>query len=90
MLLIGGTGAIGSAMIQMVNDIGVDLTVVCGAAGVELVKKLRIEKVIDYQKVDYISENVQKQIKYDFVLDAVGKSSFGKCKPIMTENGIYH
>lgn len=88
-LLIGGTGAIGSAMMQNINDIGADLTVVCGTDGVELVKKLGIEKVVDYQKVDYISENVQQHIKFDFVLDAVGKSSFGKCKAIMTENGIY-
>ena len=88
-LLIGGTGAIGSAMIQMVNDIGADLTVVCGTDGIDLVKKLGIEKVIDYQKVDYISENIKDGIKYDFVFDSVGKSSFGKCKAIMTENGIY-
>ena len=71
MLLIGGTGAIGSAMMQMVNDIGADITVVCGTNGVELVKNLGMKNVVDYQKVDYISEAISKQIKYDFLLSTL-------------------
>ncbi len=28
-------------------------------------------------------------MQYDFIFDAVGKSTFGKCKPLLTERGIY-
>ena len=27
--------------------------------------------------------------KFEFIFDAVGKSSFGQCKPLLTEKGIY-
>ena len=27
--------------------------------------------------------------KFDFIFDAVGKSTFGKCKPILKNHGIY-
>lgn len=27
--------------------------------------------------------------KYDYVFDAVGKSTFGKCKPLLKDKGIY-
>lgn len=41
--------------------------------------------VIDYQTQDY------KQVgqQFDFIFDAVGKSSFGACKPLLKEKGIY-
>ena len=41
--------------------------------------------LIDYTKQDF----TQISQKFDVVFDAVGKSSFGKCKPILKKNGIY-
>ena len=32
---------------------------------------------------------MRKTYKFDVVFDAVGKSSFGKCKPLLKEKGIY-
>ena len=52
---------------------------------VSLIKSLGADVVIDYTKEDYTKKG---QI-FDFVFDAVGKSSFGKCKPVLTKKGIY-
>ena len=41
--------------------------------------------MIDYTKDDFTKIGD----RFDFVFDAVGKSSFGQCKPILKSNGIY-
>ena len=84
-LVNGGTGAIGSAAIQILKYFDAHVTAVCATQHLELVKSLGADIVIDYSKEDF----TQTKEKYDFVFDAVGKSSFGKCKPLLNEKGIY-
>jgi NADPH:quinone reductase-like Zn-dependent oxidoreductase len=84
-LINGGTGAIGSAAIQLVKQLGASVTVVTDTKNVELVRSLGADVVIDYLKEDFTQINS----KYDVILDAVGKSTFGKCKPLLTKKGIY-
>ncbi|MDP2302662.1 MAG: NAD(P)-dependent alcohol dehydrogenase [Ignavibacteria bacterium] len=84
-LINGATGAIGSAAVQIVKHIGAEVTAVCDTKNMELVKSLGANLVIDYTKEDFTKINQ----KFDVVFDAVGKSSFGKCKQILKENGIY-
>ena len=42
--------------------------------------------VIDYTKEDF----TKREDLYDFVFDAVGKSSFFKCKKLLKPKGIYY
>jgi len=84
-MIYGATGAIGSAAVQLAKYFGATVTAVCNTKNVELVKSLGADLVIDYTSEDYTKTG---QI-YDLVFDAVGKSSFGKCKPILSKNGIY-
>jgi NADPH:quinone reductase-like Zn-dependent oxidoreductase len=84
-LVYGATGAIGSAAVQLLRHFGVIVTAVCNTKNVALVQSLGAHRVVDYQTTDF----TQTDEKYDFVFDAVGKSSFGACKPLMTEKGIY-
>jgi len=84
-LVNGATGAIGSAAVQILKHIGAQVTAVCNTKNVELVKSLGADIVIDFQKKDF----TQMKNQFDFVFDAVGKSSFKKCKPLMTKKGIY-
>lgn len=84
-LVYGATGAIGSAAVQLLKYFQTDVTAVCSSAHVGLVKTLGADVVIDYQTQDFTKTNV----KYDFIFDAVGKSSFGACKPLLTNKGIY-
>ncbi len=44
-----------------------------------------INKVYDYTKEDFTTDKE----KYDYIFDAVGKSTFGKCKPLLKKQGVY-
>jgi len=84
-LVYGATGAIGSAAVQLLKYFGATVTAVCNTKNVTLVKSLGAATVIDYEKDDF--RRTQK--KFAFIFDAVGKSSFRQCKPLLTEKGIY-
>jgi NADPH:quinone reductase-like Zn-dependent oxidoreductase len=84
-LIYGATGAIGTAALQIIKSIGAEVTAVCDTARMELVKSLGADRVIDYTTQDF----TQTDIKFHVVFDAVGKSSFGKCKPLLVNRGIY-
>jgi NADPH:quinone reductase-like Zn-dependent oxidoreductase len=84
-LINGATGAIGSAAVQLVKYLGAEVTAVCDTKNVDLVKSLGANVVIDYKKEDF----TKLTQSFDVVFDAVGKSSFGKCKPLLKKGGIY-
>jgi NADPH:quinone reductase-like Zn-dependent oxidoreductase len=84
-LIYGATGAIGTAALQIIKTIGAEITAVCNTKNLDLIKSLGADQVIDYLKEDFTNTNK----KYDVVFDAVGKSSFKQCKPLLKEGGIY-
>ena len=84
-LVNGATGAIGSAAVQLLKHFGAKITAVCDTKNVMLVKSLGADFVIDYLKEDFTKTDE----KFDFIYDSVGKSSFGKCKPLLKPKGIY-
>ena len=84
-LVYGATGAIGSSYVQFLKYYDVYVTAVCSAENTELVKSLGADKIIDYKKNDFTKDSE----RYDFVFDAVGKSSFLKCKKLLKKKGVY-
>ena len=84
-LVNGATGAIGSSYVQFLKYYGAYVAAVCGSENSELVKSLGADRVIDYKTNDFTKDND----KYDFVFDAIGKSSFFRCKRLLKEKGIY-
>ena len=84
-LVNGATGAIGSAAVQLLKYYGANVAAVCNTKNMELVKSIGADVVIDYTKDDFTKSNET----YHFVFDAVGKSSFAKCKPLLEPGGVY-
>ena len=84
-LVNGGTGAIGSAAIQLLKNLGAHVTAVCSTEHVVLVERLGADRVIDYTAVDFTKDDQT----YDVVFDAAGKSSFSRCKRLLKPKGIY-
>ena len=84
-LVNGATGAIGSAAVQLLASRGVQVTAVCETAHLELVRGLGAERVIDRAAEDF----TQDDQRYDVVFDAVGKSSFGRCRRLLEPRGVY-
>ena len=84
-LVYGATGAIGSADVQLLKYYGVYVTAVCGGEHTGLVRSLGADKVIDYKTQDFTKDDEQ----YDYVIDAIGKSTFVKCKRLLNKKGKY-
>jgi NADPH:quinone reductase-like Zn-dependent oxidoreductase len=84
-LVNGATGAIGSAAVQLLKGTGAEVTAVCGTEHMELVRSLGADRVIDHTVEDFTRDGQ----RYDVVLDAVGKSSFGRCRPLLKPGGLY-
>lgn len=84
-LINGASGSIGTAAVQLAKYYGADITAVCGTKNLDLIRSLGARKVIDYSKEDFTKSGEL----YDVVFDAVGKSSFFKCKNILKPKGKY-
>lgn len=84
-LINGASGSIGTACLQLSKHYGATVTAVCNTRNIELVKGLGADKVIDYTKDDFTRDDQQ----YDVVIDAVGKSSFFRCKRLLKRGGTY-
>ena len=84
-LVNGATGAIGSAVVQLLKYHKVYVTAVCTATHFEKIKSLGADKLIDYTQEDFTKDAES----YDFVFDAVGKSTFAQCKPLLNKSGVY-
>jgi len=86
-LVNGATGSIGSAAVQLCVAAGAEVTAVCGGQHIQVVRRMGAARVIDYETEDFTALDMEEA--FDVVLDAVGKSTFGKCRRLMKANGIY-
>lgn len=84
-LVIGASGAVGTAAVQLARYFGADVTGVCSAANVERVRALGARHVIDYTVEDY----TYGPAEYDMVFDTVGAASFARCKNVLKPNGQF-
>ncbi|MGW3345796.1 NAD(P)-dependent alcohol dehydrogenase [Nonomuraea rubra] len=84
-LVYGATGAIGSAAVQLLKHAGAKVTAVCGTKHLDLVRRLGADRAVDYTATDFTAD----EQRYDVVIDAVGKSTFGRCRRLLKPRGIY-
>lgn len=85
LLIIGATGSVGVAALQIAKANNFKVCSVCSSSGLELVRSLGTDEAIFYDKQDYL--NIDK--KFDFIFDAVGKSTKSACKHLLKPHGIY-
>jgi NADPH:quinone reductase-like Zn-dependent oxidoreductase len=84
-LIIGASGSIGTAAVQLAKYFGAEVTGVCSTNKLDMVRSIGADWVIDYTKEEY----TKGEKTYDVIFDAIGKSDFAGCKRILNKNGIY-
>jgi NADPH:quinone reductase-like Zn-dependent oxidoreductase len=84
-LVYGATGSVGTAAVQLARHFGADVIAVCNTKNLELVKSLGADRVIDYTREDFTKDGQT----YDVVFDAVGKTSFRRCRHSLKPGGLY-
>lgn len=86
-LVYGATGAIGSAAVTLLKNVGARVTAVCASEHHAAIVSRGAERVLDHTRGDWMRELADE--RFAFVFDAVGKSTFGACRPLMTNDGVY-
>ena len=82
-LVNGAAGGVGTFAIQIAKSFGAEVTGVCSARNLEMVKSIGADTVIDYAKKDFT--NLPQ--RYDLILECVGNKSFSACRRVLNPNG---
>ncbi|WP_149912892.1 NAD(P)-dependent alcohol dehydrogenase [Sphingobacterium cavernae] len=84
-LIIGATGSVGTSAIQIAKYFGANITAVCSSSGKDFVESLGVEDIILYDREDFLNQPNQ----FDFVFDAVGKTTKKQCRKLLRDGGVY-
>jgi NADPH:quinone reductase-like Zn-dependent oxidoreductase len=85
LLIIGASGSIGSAAVQLAKHFGATVTAVCSGANTQMVKSLGADKVIDYTKEDFTASAET----YDIIFDIVGATTFRRSRHLLEPHGVF-
>lgn len=69
-LVIGASGAVGIAAVQLARHFGAHVTAVCSAANIEIVRSLGANQAIDYTATDFTRSGERWDVIFDTVCDA--------------------
>jgi NADPH:quinone reductase-like Zn-dependent oxidoreductase len=78
-LVNGASGGVGTFAVQLAKTFGADVTAVCSAAKVELIRSLGADRVVDYAQEDFTALGRQ----HDLMLDIAGSRSFLTCRRVL-------
>jgi NADPH:quinone reductase-like Zn-dependent oxidoreductase len=84
-LIIGATGSVGTAAIQLAKYYNANITAVCSSQGIELLRSLGVNQIVIYDREDF----TKLPQKFDIIFDAVGKSRKKECQKLLIEGGKY-
>jgi NADPH:quinone reductase-like Zn-dependent oxidoreductase len=84
-LILGATGSVGAAAVQIVHHHHAHVTAVCSSAGRDLVAALGVESIVHYdtQDLTHLTDT------YDIIFDAVGMYRKDQWQRRLNANGVY-
>lgn len=82
-LIVGASGGVGTAAVQIAKHFGARVTGVCSTTNLELVRSIGADRVIDYTKADFATDGET----YDIILDTTGTTSFSRCENALAHGG---
>lgn len=82
-LVVGASGAVGSAAVQIARHFGADVTGVTSTTNVKLVAAIGAHRVIDYTQTDFATTGET----WDIIIDTTGTVPFGRCAQSLAKGG---
>jgi NADPH:quinone reductase-like Zn-dependent oxidoreductase len=82
-LIIGASGGVGSYAVQLAKAFDGEVTGVCSTTKVDMVRSIGADHVIDYTHDDF----VDRDQRYDVILDIGGNSSLSRLRRALTAKG---
>jgi NADPH:quinone reductase-like Zn-dependent oxidoreductase len=82
-LVNGAAGGVGTFAVQIAKTLGAEVTGVCSARNVELVRSLGADHVIDYTAEDF----TRQARRYDLILNVAGKAKVPDTRRALSPNG---
>ena len=84
-LINGASGGVGTFAVQIAKAMKAEVIGVCSSKNLNLIESLGVNRVIDYNHIDFTKESEQ----YDIIFDAVGKESFLTSENVLKSEGVY-
>lgn len=82
-LVVGASGAVGTAAVQIAKHLGADITGVTSTSNVQLVASLGARRVIDYTRTDFATTGDT----WDIIIDTTGTVPFARCDRSLKAGG---
>jgi NADPH:quinone reductase-like Zn-dependent oxidoreductase len=82
-LIVGASGGVGTAAVQIAKHFGAHVAGVCSSANLDLVRSIGADRVIDYAREDFAGDGET----YDIILDTTGTASFSRCEKALKRGG---
>ncbi|MGD1993575.1 MAG: NAD(P)-dependent alcohol dehydrogenase [Anaerolineae bacterium] len=84
-LINGASGGVGTFAVQIAKALGAQVTGVCSARNLDLVRSIGADHVIDYRQEDF----TQGERQYDLIFDIVANRSVSDYARALRPNGTY-
>lgn len=82
-LVVGASGGVGTAVVQIARHFGAEVTGVCSTDNVSLVRSIGADRIIDYTREDFVA-GVET---YDIILDTTATVSLSRVERILKPGG---
>ena len=82
-MVVGASGGVGTFAVEIAKSMGAEVTGVCRARNVDMVRSLGADHVIDYTQDDFADGGR----RYDVILQAAGSRPPGECRRALTPRG---
>ena len=82
-LVVGASGGVGTAAVQLARHLGARVTGVCSTANLELVRSIGADRVIDRTREDFTRSGE----RWDVIVDTTGTAPFSRARSSLAEGG---
>ncbi|WP_267242267.1 NAD(P)-dependent alcohol dehydrogenase [Streptomyces sp. PR69] len=84
-LVNGASGGVGTFAVQIARSLGAHVTGVCSTGGVDLVRSVGADAVVDYTREDFTRDGQP----YDVIFDLVGNHALSAYRRVLRRDGTY-